>query len=75
MPLPYPADPSLIPIERPHCPKCLARMMLAHIEHGPAGSDLRTFECPKCEQVQKRLAEAPIESEKAELNSERRLPE
>jgi len=39
MPLAYPADPSLIPIERPRCPKCQAPMMLARIEHGPAVSD------------------------------------
>src|SRR5258707_15726225 len=57
MPLPYPADPSLIPIERPRCPKCQAPMMLARIEHGPAVSDLLTFECPKCEHVQKVLTE------------------
>jgi len=32
-------------------------MMLARIEHGPAVSDLLTFECPKCEHVQKVLTE------------------
>jgi hypothetical protein len=37
-------------------------MMLAQIEHGPAGADLRTFECPKCEHVQKMLAEDPLKS-------------
>jgi len=57
MPLAYPTDPSLIPIERPPCPKCQAPMMLARIEHGPAVSDLLTFECPKCEHVQKVLTE------------------
>jgi hypothetical protein len=31
--------------------------MLARIEHGPAVSDLLTFECPKCEHVQKVLTE------------------
>ena len=56
MPLAYPA-PSLIPIERPRCPKCQAPMMLARIEHGPAVSDLLTFVCPKCEHVQKVLTE------------------
>ena len=30
-------------------------MMLARIELGSNGSDLRTFECPKCEHVQKML--------------------
>jgi RNase P subunit RPR2 len=57
MPLAYPAEPSLIPIERPRCPKCQAPMMLARIEHGPAVSDLLTFECLKCEHVQKVLTE------------------
>jgi hypothetical protein len=28
-------------------------MMLARIERGPAGADLLTFECPKCERVYK----------------------
>ena len=57
MPLAYPADPSLIPIERPRCPKCQGPMMLACIERGPAVSDLLTFKCPKCEHVQKVLTE------------------
>jgi len=37
-------------------------MVLVRIEAGPAGSVLRTFECPKCEHVQKVLAEEPIKS-------------
>jgi DNA-directed RNA polymerase subunit M/transcription elongation factor TFIIS len=61
MPLAYLPDPSLIQIERPRCPKCEARMMLARNEHGStASSDLRIFECPKCEHVQKVLNEGPI---------------
>jgi hypothetical protein len=40
-------------------------MMLARIEPGPGGSDLRTFECPKCEHVHKAFVEDPIKSEKA----------
>jgi hypothetical protein len=59
------SDPSLLPIERPRCPKCQDRMMLARIEPGPGGSDLRTFECPKCEHVHKAFVEDPIKSEKA----------
>jgi hypothetical protein len=55
-------DPSLIPIERPRCPKCQGRMMLARTEPGPNGSDLRTFECSKCEHVHKVLAEDPMKS-------------
>jgi predicted Zn finger-like uncharacterized protein len=55
-------DPSLLPIERPRCPECQGRMMLARIEPGPNGSDLRTFKCSKCEHVHKVLAEDPIKS-------------
>jgi hypothetical protein len=40
-------------------------MMLARIEPRPAGSDLRTFECPKCEHVHQVLMEDPIKSDKA----------
>jgi hypothetical protein len=40
-------------------------MMLARIEAGPAGSDLRTFECPKCNHVHKTLVEDPMNSDKA----------
>jgi hypothetical protein len=45
--------PSLLPIDRPRCPKCQGRMMLSRIEPGPADSDFLTFGCPKCEHVQK----------------------
>ena len=34
--------------------------MLARIELGPNGSDLRTFECPKCEHVQKNAGQGPV---------------
>jgi hypothetical protein len=56
------SEPSLLPIERPRCPKCQGRMMLARIEPGPARSDLRTFECPKCENVVKTMVDDPIKS-------------
>ena len=59
-------DPSLIPTERPRCPKCQGRMTLARIEPGPDGSDLWTFECPKCEYVHKVMIESdPIKSDSA----------
>jgi hypothetical protein len=72
----YHSEPSLLPIERPWCPKCQGRMMLARIEPGPNHSDLRTFECPKCEHVLKRVVEDPIKSDtagwlKGELGSEK----
>ena len=36
--------------------------MLVRIEPGPAHSDLRTFECPKCAHVHKVLVEDPMNS-------------
>ena len=37
-------------------------MILAQIEQGRGGADLRTFECGKCEHVQKMLVEDPLKS-------------
>jgi hypothetical protein len=37
-------------------------MMLAQIERGPGGADMRTFECLKCEHVQKMLVGDPLKS-------------
>ena len=58
---------SVIPfaaIERPACPKCKARMMLASIEPARSGIDLYTFECAVCNQVLTTLAayEDPMKS-------------
>jgi len=76
MPLAYPADPSLIPIERPRCPKCKAPMMLARIEHGPAVSDLADLRMSQVRTRPKGADRRPIKSEKAGwLNSELRPPE
>ena len=56
-------EPSLLPIERPPCPKCQGHMMLATIEPGPgAGSDQLTFKCRKCEHVHKMLVGDPMKS-------------
>jgi ribosomal protein L37AE/L43A len=60
-------DPSLLPIERPRCPKCQDRMRLRRIESGPDGSDLRTFECSKCEHIHKVLAEDPMKLAKVAI--------
>ena len=69
-------EPSLMPIERPRCPKCQLRMMLVRIEARPAGADLRRFECRKCKQVDNTLAEDPAKSIKAAwLNSALKPPE
>ena len=59
----YQSELSLLSIERPRCPKCPGRMMLAGVEPGPAGSDLRTFECPKCEHVLRTMVEDPMKSD------------
>jgi hypothetical protein len=56
------SEPSLLPIDRPRCPKCQGRMMLALIEPGPTHRDLRTFECPKCNHVHQTLVEDPMNS-------------
>ena len=40
---------SLIAGQRPHCPKCGARMRLARVALGPSGFDVRTFDCAKCD--------------------------
>jgi hypothetical protein len=39
----------------PHMPGFQTRTMLARIAPGPAGYELRTFECPKCDRVQRTL--------------------
>jgi hypothetical protein len=64
-------------IERPRCPKCRIRMMLAGVEPSFAGPDLWTFECPKCELAYNVPAEDPMNSNKAAgwLKSELRPPE
>jgi RNase P subunit RPR2 len=38
-------------IHRPACPACHAYMMLARIMPARLGIDIRTFECPQCDQV------------------------
>jgi hypothetical protein len=50
-----PTGPPLSAIERPRCPHCQTRTMLAYIAPGPAGYQLRTFECPRCDRVQRTL--------------------
>jgi hypothetical protein len=37
------------PIAHPECPACRVQMWLARIEPDKPGHDLRTFECPRCQ--------------------------
>jgi hypothetical protein len=48
-------EPSLIPIERPRCPRCQSRMRFDSITPGPPGYDCRSFECAKCDHVETRM--------------------
>jgi hypothetical protein len=50
--MPYAFSSSHLPlttIERPCCPKCDTRMVLAQVARGPSGYDIRTFDCAKCD--------------------------
>ncbi|MCR6735475.1 MAG: response regulator [Afipia sp.] len=50
-------------IQRPACPKCRTEMSLSRIMPARADFDLRTFECPKCNHVEKAVATTdPINS-------------
>ena len=50
-----PTGPPLSVIERPRCQHCQTRTILACVAPGPAGYELRTFECPKCDRAQRTL--------------------
>jgi hypothetical protein len=50
-----PTGPWLSAVERPRCQHCQTRTMLARMAPGPAGYELRTFECPGCDHVQRAL--------------------
>jgi hypothetical protein len=57
--------PSMLPIERPRCPKCHDRMNLARIMPGPKGYDLRSFDCGKCNHaLTVTVATDPMKSDK-----------
>lgn len=52
-----------VAIESQECPKCQGPMMLSRIMPGRLKFDVRTFECVKCEHVEKVLvAIDPIQS-------------
>ena len=44
-------------IARPECPTCTAHMYLARIEPEKPGYDLRTFECPMCQHVERAVVQ------------------
>jgi hypothetical protein len=52
---PLSTGPPLSAIERPRCQYCHTRTILARTARGPAGYDLRTFECPNCDRFQRTL--------------------
>ncbi len=59
----YPAAIPLLAIRRLRCPKCRARMTLARISPGPTGFELSTFECAKCDHVERVvIASDPMKS-------------
>jgi hypothetical protein len=53
-----------VPVERPACLKCKARMMLVSVEPNRPGVDLHTYQCAVCNHVLTTLAayEDPLQS-------------
>jgi hypothetical protein len=67
---------TLMPIERPLCPRCRARMMLARISPAPGHKEKRMFDCPKCNFIDTVTVMDPLKSESTGwLSSELRRPE
>jgi transcription elongation factor Elf1 len=57
-------DPELLPIGRPRCPKCKARMVTTALVEEPEGFERRTFECQRCgHSEEKVVAVDPLKSE------------
>jgi hypothetical protein len=58
--------PTYLPItalERPRCPRCQIRMMLAGREPRENGSEKRTFECNKCDFIETKIVADPLKSD------------
>jgi hypothetical protein len=59
----FPAAIPLLALRRLRCQKCQSRMSLARISPGPTGFELRTFECSRCDYVEKiAIASDPMKS-------------
>jgi hypothetical protein len=53
-----PATPHSDSIERAHCSKCGAGMLLFGIEPESPGHELHSFECPKCQNIETRIGKS-----------------
>jgi hypothetical protein len=51
-------DPELLPIQRPRCPTCQARMLALGVEDAPDGFESRIFRCGRCHRTETRLLAA-----------------
>jgi hypothetical protein len=49
-------------LERPRCPGCQMRMMLARTEYRKNGSEKRIFECLKCHSAETKIVDDPLKS-------------
>jgi hypothetical protein len=62
----YATTTPLIAVESDPCPKCLGPMTLARIMPGRMNFDVRTFECVRCDHVEKVLVPSdPMRSSNA----------
>jgi hypothetical protein len=55
-----PFEGNFWPIERPRCPRCQKRMMLARRAPCPGDVEKRTFECPVCDFIVAKFVDYPL---------------